>query len=87
MRVIIMAMTRTTIVADDALLDRLRAIAAAEQKSLGAVIREGLELRAHRVRPPLTFVGAFESGAPEHDTARWSADAPYAPRSWRDDDH
>ena len=55
MRVIIMAMTRTTIVADDALLDRLRAIAAAEQKSLGAVIREGLELRAQRDRPPLTL--------------------------------
>jgi len=85
--VIIMAMTRTTIVADDALLDRLRAIAAAEQKSLGAVIREGLELRAQRDRPPLAFIGAFASGAPEHDTARWSADAPYAPRSWRDDDH
>jgi hypothetical protein len=87
MVVIIMAMTRTTIVADDALLDRLRAIAAAEQKSLGAVIREGLELRAHRDRPPLTFIGAFSSGEPEHDTARWSADAPYAPLSWRDDDH
>ena len=60
MSVIIMAMTRTTIVADDALLDRLRAIAAAEQKSLGAVIREGLELRAERSRP--TWVGAFASG-------------------------
>jgi hypothetical protein len=82
-----MAMTRTTIVADDALLDRLRAIAAAEQKSLGAVIREGLELRAHRDRPPLAFIGAFVSSESEHDTARWSADAPYAPRSWRDDDH
>ena len=82
-----MAMTRTTIVADDALLDRLRGIAAAEQKSLGAVIREGLELRAQRDRPPLGFIGAFASGRPEDDTARWSADAPYAPRSWRDDDH
>ena len=84
---IIMAMTRTSIVADDALLDRLRAIADAEQKSLGAVIREGLELRVRSNRPPLTFVGAFASGEPEHDTAHWSADAPYAPRSWRDDDH
>ena len=87
MRVIIMAMTRTTIVADDALLDRLRAIADAERKSLGAVIREGLELRIHRDRPPLTFIGAFASSKPEDDTARWSADAPYAPRSCRDDDH
>ena len=60
MMTIIMAMTRTTIVADDGLLDRLRAIAAAEQKSLGAVIREGLELRAERSRP--TWVGAFASG-------------------------
>lgn len=82
-----MAMTRTTIVADDALLDRLRAIAAAEQKSLGAVIREALELRVRRDRPPLSFIGAFASGKPEHDTGRWSAEAPYAPRTWRDDDH
>ncbi len=57
---IIMAMTRTSIVADDALLDRLRAIADAEQKSLGAVIREGLELRASQSRP--SWIGAFASG-------------------------
>jgi hypothetical protein len=55
-----MAMTRTTIVADDALLERLRAIAEAEGKSLGAVIREGLELRAKPPRP--TWLGAFASG-------------------------
>lgn len=81
-----MAMTRTSIMADDALLDRLRTIASREGKSLAAVIREGLELRARRDRPPLTFIAAFASGDPGHDTARWSADAPYQPLSWRDDD-
>ena len=62
MNAIIMAMRRTTIMADDALLDRLREIADREDKSLAAVIREGLELRARRVRPNLTFIGAFASG-------------------------
>jgi Ribbon-helix-helix protein, copG family len=55
-----MSMTRTTIVAEDALLDRLRAIAEAEGKSLGAVIREGLELRARPPRP--SWLGTFASG-------------------------
>jgi predicted transcriptional regulator len=55
-------MRRTTIMADDALLDRLREIAAREDKSLATVIREGLELRVRRDRPPLTFIGAFASG-------------------------
>ena len=58
-----MAMTRTTIVADDALLNRLRTIADAEGKSLGAVIREGLELRARPARP--SWFGAFASGHSE----------------------
>lgn len=62
-------MTRTTIMADDVLLDQLRAIAREEGISLGAVIREGLEWRARlRGRPP-RFVGAFSSGDAPHDTA------------------
>lgn len=48
--------------ADDALLDRLRSIARAEGISLAEVIRQGMQLRAQRTRPPLTFIGSFSSG-------------------------
>jgi hypothetical protein len=50
-------MSRTTIMADDALLDRLRAIAKEEGVSLGEVIRQGLEWRAQRRRRPPSFIG------------------------------
>lgn len=62
MSAIIMAMTRTTIMADGALLARLRAIARDEGVSLAEVIRQGMVLRAQRGRPPLTLIGAFSSG-------------------------
>ena len=45
--------------ADDALLDRLRAIAKEEGVSLGEVIREGLEWRARRQHRPPSFIGAI----------------------------
>lgn len=46
-------MSRTTIMADDALLDQLRKIAREDGVSLGEVIRQGLEWRAQtRHRPP-----------------------------------
>lgn len=62
-------MSRTTIMAPDDLLDRLRAIAKEEGISLGEVIRQGLEWRAQlRGRPP-TFIGAITTGEPGHDTA------------------
>lgn len=63
-------MTRTTIVADDELLDRLRAIALAEGISLGEVIRQGLEWRAQTKRQPPSFIGAVSSGGGPHDVAR-----------------
>lgn len=64
-------MSRTTIMAPDELLDRLRAIAEEEGVSLGEVIRQGLEWRARlRHRPP-SFVGAAPSVAgPGSDAAR-----------------
>lgn len=50
--------------ADDALLDQLRAIAKEEGVSLGEVIREGLEWRARiRGRPP-SFIGAIGGDGP-----------------------
>lgn len=62
-------MTRTTIMADDARLNELRAIAKEEGISLGAVIRQGLELRARSRRRRPRFIGAFASGDGPHDTA------------------
>ncbi len=54
-------MSRTTIMADDALLDQLRAIAEEEGVSLGEVIREGLEWRATTRRRVPSFIGAVAS--------------------------
>jgi len=83
MSAITMAMKRTTIMADNELLDRLREIARREGCSLGAVIREGLELRVRqRPRRP-SFIGAFASEDGPHDLGERSADLPYEPLSWR----
>ena len=65
-----MGMTRTTIMADDALLERLREIARSEGVSLAEVIRQALEWRAKlRGRPP-SFVGAAPSEGGPHDASR-----------------
>ena len=50
-------MSRTTIMADDVLLDELREIAAEEGVSLGEVIRQGLEWRAKTRRRVPSFIG------------------------------
>ncbi len=75
-------MNRTTIMADDALLDRARAVAKREGISLAEVIRQGIALRVQLKRRPLSFIGAIESDG-DGNTAAWSADAPYEPFSWR----
>ena len=62
MSAIMAKMSRTTIMADDALLDELREIAADEGISLGEVIRQGLEWRATTRRRVPSFVGAIASG-------------------------
>lgn len=69
--------------ADDALLDRLRAIARDEGISLAEVIREGMEWRAQRSRPALTFVGSIATGRPGHRTAEAAGDLEPTPRAWR----
>jgi len=63
-------MVRTTIMADDELLDRLRVIALTEQISLAEVIRQGLEWRAQTKRRPPSFIGAVTSPGGPHDVAR-----------------
>lgn len=56
-------MKRTTIMADEDLLARLREIARSEKIPLAEVIRQGLELRASGARR-FTFVGAILSDTP-----------------------
>jgi hypothetical protein len=74
-------MRRTTIVAPEELLQRLRLVAAERGTSLAALIREALEekARGHRPRPRSLGIGA--SGYT--DTARRTADERPEPRSWR----
>jgi hypothetical protein len=60
--------------ADDALLDELREIAAEEGISLGEVIRQGLEWRAKTRRRIPSFIGAV-------DSSRFATPPSYAPGS------
>ena len=75
-------MKRTTIMADEQVLDRLRAIAHRDRVSLAEVIRQGLELRIGQQRQP-RFIGAGSSKEPPHDIAERAGDMQFEPRSWR----
>ena len=74
-------MKRTTIMADEDVLERLRAIAVREDLSLAEVIRQGLELRASTGRK-LGFVGAVRTGQPTAIADEASELAP-EPAPWR----
>jgi hypothetical protein len=74
-------MKRTTIMAEEALLERLRAIARREGISLAEVIRQGLEWRANADRG-LRFVGSVRTGKPTA-IADEAADLEPEPRPWR----
>jgi hypothetical protein len=76
-------MTRTTIMADEELLERARAVARREGLSLAEVIRQGIELRVRQPRRKPAFIGAYASGAKGSTTARDSANARFEPVSWR----
>jgi hypothetical protein len=67
--------------ADDQVLDRLRAIAREEGVSLAEVIREALERRANEFRPRPRSLGIFASG--HSMTASQEATEPAPPRTWR----
>jgi len=62
-------MVRTTIMADEALLDELRAIAKSEGISLAEVIRQGLEWRMRTRRRIPSFIGVVSSEGEPRDTA------------------
>lgn len=70
-------MSRTTIMADDELLDQLRAIAHDEGISLGEVIRQGLEWRVSTRRRVPSFIAAVAAGDPRVPRAKPDS----APRS------
>ncbi len=74
-------MRRTTIVASDELLDRLRRAAAERGISMAELIREALEEKAktYHTRPRSLGIGA--SG--HTDTARRAGEERPQPRSWR----
>lgn len=74
-------MVRTTIVADEAVLQQLRQIARDEGTTLAAVVREGLEMRARAARK-LTFVGSVSDGEPTAITDEAESLRP-EPASWR----
>ena len=74
-------MTRTTISLPDALLKRLRLLAAERGTSMAALIREALTEQVATARPRPRSLGAGESG--HRDTSRSSAERRPEPRSWR----
>jgi len=74
-------MNRTTIMAPEELLEKLRRIAAEQRVSLATVIREALEERAARERPKPKSFGIGASGYT--DTARRAGDEPPEPDAWR----
>jgi hypothetical protein len=77
------AMKRTTIVAPEELLERVRAVAREEETSVADIIRQALEWRVSQPGRTFHFVGAGESKDPPHDVGRRAGDLTYQPRSWR----
>ena len=74
-------MRRTTIVAPEDLLRRLRGIAAERGTSVATVIREALEEKAKSHRPRPRSLGMGDSG--RTDIARRTAGEPAIPEPWR----
>ena len=74
-------MRRTTIVAPEELLERLRRVAADRGISLAAVVREALEEKAQTYRPRPRSLGIGDSG--RSDIARRAAEEPAIPEPWR----
>jgi len=72
-------MKRTTIMADEELLDDLRCIAE-DGVPLAEVIRDALRTKAAQRRPRLKGKGVFRSGLPPVD---WNADLATEPLPWR----
>lgn len=74
-------MQRTTIMAEEHLLEQLRQVAAERRVSLAALIREALEEKVRVTQPKPHSGGIGESGA--GDLGRRSGDERPEPREWR----
>ena len=74
-------MQRTTIMADEATLERLRELAHERSVSLASLIREALEEKARSARPRPMSLGSGESG--QRATAQSEGSLRQPPRSWR----
>ncbi len=74
-------MRRTTIVAPDDLIDRLRREATERGVSLATVMREALEEKARSWRPKPRSLGIGDSG--RTDIARRIGEESIAPEQWR----
>lgn len=83
LRAIVMHMKRTTIMADEDLLERLGRIARREGQPLAVIVREGLEMRARQPVARLHFLGVGESRTGSGPTARQASDIAPEPRPWR----
>jgi hypothetical protein len=73
-------MKRTTIVAPEELLDRLRRVAAERGTSMAMLVREALEEKARSQRPKPRSLGIGDSG--QTDTARRAGEERPKPRPW-----
>ncbi len=74
-------MRRTTIVAPDEVLDKIRTIAAERRMSMADIIREALEEKAAAYRPRPRSLGSGDSG--RTDISRRTAEEPIEPPAWR----
>ena len=74
-------MRRTTIMASDNVLKRLRLMALERSTSMADLIREALEDKVASHRPRPRSLGLGESG--RADTAQRTAEERPVPRSWR----
>jgi hypothetical protein len=75
------AMVRTTILADDETIERLKGLAADRGVPFSQVVREALEAKAAEYRPRPRSLGSGESRSTRRSAAKSSGRVP--PRSWR----
>jgi len=75
------AMERTTIMADEAVVERLRALARDRGVSFAEVVREALDVKAAEYRPKPRGMGMFSSSTP--DGSEVASEGRIPPVSWR----
>jgi hypothetical protein len=76
-------MQRTTIVAEERLLEQLREIARRENISFAQAIRQGLEWRVAQASRHPQFIGGARATDGPHDFARRAGELKFEPTKWR----